>query len=74
MKETHHIHIFSTDIQGLCPNCALSKTLDNLDGISHWSLDTEDKDRVLRVVSPSMDAAQIALLVQNHGYRCQELQ
>ena len=73
MTDLSHIHIFGTDIDGLAPDAKLVQTLYGHASIWEWSLDAEDNDRVLRVVSPSMTPQQISSLVQQHGYRCDEL-
>lgn len=73
METLDHIHIFRTNISAIDRNCDLSQTLDNHSGIDQWTIDCEDVDCVLRVVSASLNPSQIAKLVRGHGYVCEEL-
>lgn len=73
METLDHIHIFRTNVGAMSPDCDLSQTLNNHTGIDEWTIDCEDIDCVLRVVSASLNPMQIAKLVQNHGYHCEEL-
>jgi len=73
MTKLDHIHIFATDIKGFRHGCELPQIFDTHAGISEWSLDAEDVDCVLRVVSPSLTPKQIVQIVRQHGYNCHEL-
>ncbi len=42
--------------------------------VAECSLDLEDVDRVLRVVSPSLAATQIIEIMNQKGFQCQELE
>jgi hypothetical protein len=50
--------------------CAM---LSNTPGVEKWSVDTEDEDCVLRVISHSLCHTQIIELINYHGYECCEL-
>ncbi|MCC9070362.1 hypothetical protein LNQ49_01930 [Flavobacterium sp. F-65] len=67
------IFIFKTNIQQLCANCTVSKTLSNHADILQWSIDTEDIDCVLRVVSEYLTVDMIINIINNLGHECQEL-
>lgn len=67
------IYIFKTNIKQLCCNCALSKRLSNDIAIQQWSVDTEDVDCVLRIVSESLSTQTIIKIINDLGHECQEL-
>jgi hypothetical protein len=67
------IHIFKTDIAKIDSNCPMQQTLDNHSDILQWSVDCEDVDRVLRVVSEKLKPNAIISLVTEFGHECQEL-
>lgn len=68
-----HLLIFKTDIGKLCTNCEVHKTLDAHAEIEQWSIDAEDSDCVLRVVSPTLLPQEIINLVNSMGHKCAEL-
>ncbi|MFT3794173.1 hypothetical protein [Flavobacterium sp.] len=68
-----HILIFRTNIGPVQKNSALHETFDNHPDILHWSIDAEDSDCVLRIVSPTLTANEINALVGQHGFDCCEL-
>lgn len=47
--------------------------LDNNPLIKEWSVDTEDVDKILRVVTPEMNELQLIGLIEQNGYQCYEL-
>lgn len=67
------IHIFKTNIKQIAPNCVIDQTLTNHLDIQQWSIDIEDVDCVLRVVSETLTAHEIMNLINQTGYDCQEL-
>jgi len=67
------IHIFKTDITRIDANCPMQQTLTNHTDIQQWSVDCEDVDRVLRVVSEKLNPTAIISLVTEFGHECQEL-
>jgi hypothetical protein len=67
------IHIFKTDIAKIDSNCPMQQTLTNHSDIQEWSIDCEDVDRVLRVVSEKLNPDAIISLVTDFGHECQEL-
>ncbi|MDN3673154.1 hypothetical protein QWY99_08845 [Flavobacterium branchiarum] len=51
----------------------MSKTLSDHIAILKWSIDTEDVDCVLRIVSDSLTTGIIINVINGLGYECQEL-
>ena len=69
-----HILIFKTNIRTLPKDCDMHYILSNHNAISQWSIDCEDVDCVLRVVSETLTPSTIIDLVSQHGYHCSELE
>ena len=67
------IHIFKTNIGKIEPNCAMQKTLDSHSDIQQWSIDCEDVDCVLRIVSENLKPETIITIINLFGHECQEL-
>lgn len=68
----HHIHIFRTNIRK--ENLRqIKKVFDKTRRISHWNVDTEDCDLVLRVVSSHLSETEIMSLVCENGFECADL-
>jgi hypothetical protein len=66
------ILLFKTNIK--TPSSAISQLLDGHPYIHHWSLDTEDVDCVLKVVSHTLSSQQIINDVEALGYSCSEFE
>jgi len=69
----NHILVFKTNIDQLSAGCALSESLGKETRISQWSIDLEDCDRVLRIVSETLSNKEIISLINAHGFECAEL-
>ena len=69
----NHILVFKTNIEQLSGNCELAQSLNRHSGISHWNIDHEDCDRVLRIVSETLSNHEIISLIRAHGFECAEL-
>ncbi|MBS7254559.1 hypothetical protein [Flavobacterium branchiicola] len=67
------IHIFKTNISAIDSNCAAHSALNNHEEIQQWSIDCEDIDCVLRVVSEQLKPEEIITLISDLGFECQEL-
>ncbi|TDP02243.1 hypothetical protein [Flavobacterium sp. 245] len=67
------IHIFKTNISAIDNNCAAHYALNNNQNIEHWSVDCEDVDCVLRVVSEILKPEEIIKIISDLGFECQEL-
>ena len=66
-----HIHIFKTNIQK--ENLGDIKKAFRNKSVSQWTVDTEDCDHVLRVVSHEMTESEIIQLVSQYGFECADL-
>lgn len=60
---------FKTNIN--CGGCitAIKPHLDKVDGIAHWEVDTENKDKILTVSSKGASREQVIQTVQKAGYK-----
>jgi hypothetical protein len=68
-----HILLFKTNIK--CPGDTLflHAVLDCNKDIEQWTVDLEDEDCVLRIISHKLTHKQIIELLNYHGYTCCEL-
>jgi hypothetical protein len=66
-----HIHIFKTNIRK--ENLPDIKKVFSNKSISQWTVDTEDCDLVLRVVSHRFSENEIMQLVLQYGFECEDL-
>lgn len=64
---------FKTNIN--CGGCLASVKphLDNADGICHWEVDTNDKNKVLTVKSEGITEQEIISTVQKAGFKIEVL-
>lgn len=67
------ILLFATDIEEICPNCEVHKALEKHTGIKQWSIDTDDAEHVLRVVSDTLTPAEVIAMLNKLGHTCSEL-
>ena len=67
-----HIHIFKTNI-GRADLALVKKLFNPYRTILSWSVDTEDCDLVLRVVSVAYSESQVRALVLQNGFECEVL-
>ncbi|KAF2333720.1 hypothetical protein [Flavobacterium daemonense] len=67
------IHIFKTNISAINPDCPAHYALNNHSEIEQWSVDCEDVDCVLRVVSEILKPEEIIKIISDLGFECQEL-
>lgn len=68
-----HTLIFKTNIQSEQALKELNKLLDNTPECIHWSIDTEDIDKALRVKSKTNNTTEIINTLNQAGYICEEL-
>ncbi|RFZ83178.1 hypothetical protein DYU05_13615 [Mucilaginibacter terrenus] len=73
MENFDNILLFKTNISCEADKTAVCAMLRNLNGVEQLSVDLEDEDRVLRVVSATLNHQQIIKLINQHGYNCCEL-
>lgn len=67
------IHIFKTNIGKMDTGCAMYQKLNDHQDIQQWSIDHDDIDCVLRIVSETLQPKQIITLISEFGHKCQEL-
>ena len=68
------ILIFKTDLETEGKVREVEPILNTLPNISHWSVDNDDIDNVLRIVSSgSLEEHEVIKLVQHRGFRCETL-
>ncbi len=70
----NNIFIFKTNIQTEEDQERVSTLLDADNLIDSWSVDKEDIDCVLRIVSDRITAEEIIFLINQVGYNCAELE
>lgn len=68
-----NILVFKTNISSHEHKENAKTILDAIDHIEEWSVDMEDVDRVLRVVSRDPNADDIINKLTKAGYECSEL-
>ena len=73
MEEFRHILLFKTNISSEADKALVCAMLSNIPGVDKWTVDTEDEDCVLRVVSYTVQHKEIIELINYHGYECCEL-
>lgn len=66
--------VFKTNIRSEADKLHVKKTLDNISEIEEWSVDCEDIDCVLRVVSHTLNTEKVIELIKNTGFDCLELE
>ena len=69
-----HILIFRTNIDTETDKQRIKELMDILPAVECWSVDMDDIDRVLRVVSHTLTMEQLIHLINKAGYQCQELE
>lgn len=65
--------IFKTNIQSELALKELDALLNGNTDYFNWSVDTEDIDRVLRVMSTKNNTLEIINTLKQAGYKCEEL-
>jgi hypothetical protein len=68
-----YILIFKTNVRTEFEKKCVADILNSLNSIQEWSIDMEDVDRVLRIVSTSKSTEEIITTLTNEGYECSEL-
>lgn len=78
MKETvahpDNILIFKTNISSPIDSLCVKKAFDKEEHIIEWSVDLEDCDKVLRVVSEKLNTLQLIEKITGLGFDCAELE
>ena len=73
-ETTEQILIFKTNIKTEADKETVTPVLNNQQHIQQWSIDMQDVDCVLRVVTPLASAPDIIELITQQGYHCSELE
>ncbi|MBO0948118.1 hypothetical protein [Fibrella forsythiae] len=69
-----HILVFRTTVQTEADKHCVSASLDAHEAILSWTIDLQDVDCVLRIVSATLAPASIIHLINKHGFACAELE
>lgn len=69
-----HILVFRTNINTETDKLRVREFLSGQLLVEDWSVDMDDIDRVLRVVSHDLHPEDVVGLLNTIGYQCQELQ
>ena len=70
----NNILIFRSNIRTKSDLLAIERSLDIHPHIDEWTLDQQDPDCVLRVVTGRLSSNQVADIVKGCGYICEEMQ
>lgn len=73
METTPQIFVFKTNVQNEADLLTLHMMLDNHPQIHQWSVDTDDIDCVLRVVTDSLTEDAIISIIRTVGFYCADL-
>ncbi|HEU4469916.1 MAG TPA: hypothetical protein VFR58_02430 [Flavisolibacter sp.] len=73
MKNNHQVLVFKTNLSGQREVEAIGPVLSTIPAVLQWNVDLMDVDKVLRVVAPGLEPAEIISLVCGQGYNCEEL-
>jgi hypothetical protein len=68
------ILILRSNVITLADLAQIRQPLDHHPGISHWNIDLDDCDHVLRIVTPELTVADIEAIIRQQGYQCSELE
>lgn len=71
---TDKVLVFKTNITSSVQVASLASVLDVAEDIEEWSIDMEDCDRILRVVSGGIETREIINSLNNLGFHCEELE
>lgn len=66
--------VFSTSLQNKNEVMKLADSLDNIGDILEWSVDLDDWEKVLRVVSKELTAEQIIQILFERGVTAREME
>jgi copper chaperone len=66
--------VFKTNLRFKKQISAITPHINNLQGISRWNVDRDDKDKVLRIESDNLCPRTVETTLQQAGYLCEELQ
>ncbi len=70
---TENILLFKSNIKTASDKFAVERILDIHPHIEQWTVDQQDEDCVLRVISPRLTHNHVIDMVKGCGYHCEEL-
>lgn len=73
-NQVENILVFATNIQTDTDKQKIGYILNEHAEIQQWTLDLEDIDCVLRIVTETLSEEQIIDLLDNQNYKCQALE
>lgn len=73
MKNFNHILLFKTNCFKKRDKATVKKLMEQLDGVEDWNIDMDDDERILRIISCTLNHQSIINLLNRHGYNCCEL-
>lgn len=65
--------VFKTNLRFKKQITAVTPHINNLQGITRWNVDLDDKDKVLRIESADLCPRTVEATLQQAGYHCEEL-
>jgi hypothetical protein len=68
-----NVHVFKTDIDSDSLIESVKPILNSNQYISDWSIDIEDIDNVLRIVSAELLENEIIKIIKSKGFSCEAL-
>lgn len=74
MENIKEIWIFKTNIRTEADRDTIRQVLDNHPSIDKWSLDLDDNDCVLRIVTGELLPGDIIPMITLSGFNCAELE
>lgn len=69
-----NILVFATNIKTAHDKAQIHPSLDTHSAILSRTIDQQDRDCVLRVVTNDLSAGDVITLITNHNYHCTELE
>ncbi|MGC4041377.1 MAG: hypothetical protein QM710_11495 [Flavobacterium sp.] len=70
----NHILVFATNIKTKADKDFIGNILNEDNVIQQWSVDQEDRDCVLRIVSRILSANDVIKIINILGFSCRELE
>ena len=68
-----NILVFKTDLHSPERIQRAKPVIQNIDGISRWTVDMHDCDNVLRIEATGLSANSVETILAEAGYYCEEL-
>lgn len=73
-NEVENILVFATNIETETDKQKISNILDEHSEIQQWTLDLEDIDCVLRIVSDTLSEDDIIGIIKSQDFNCSQLE